>query len=68
MTPHHPCSGIANARTLVPTYDGDPREVWAEVESSGLRVIRLCLEEDAAARNPTFTMVAVKDQTEKKED
>jgi len=59
--PHHPCKGDANARTLVPTYDGDPREVWAEVGACGLRVVRVYLEEDAAARNPTFTMVAFRD-------
>lgn len=59
--PHHPCRGDANAHTLVPIYEGDPREVWEEVESCDLRVVRLQREEDHAARNPTFTMVAFRD-------
>ena len=58
---YHVCQGDVNPKTTVPWYFGDPREIWEEVESCGLRVIRVQCEQGFEARWPSFTLVAVRD-------
>ena len=61
VVPFHPCKGDANAKTLAPTYTTNPREVWDELESCCLRVIRVESGQDAKERFASTTIVAVKD-------
>ena len=61
VAPGHPCSGHKNAKTLVPRYLADPRELWAEVEESGLRVIRVQTEQSPTEEGASVVIVAVKD-------
>lgn len=61
VVPFHPCKGHVNAETIAPSYRADPSELWAEVEASGLRVIRVQMEEDPKKLNPSVVVVAAKD-------
>ncbi|MDD5529427.1 MAG: class I SAM-dependent methyltransferase [bacterium] len=58
---YHPCKGDVNAKTLVPNYSVDPREIWKEVEKCNLRIIRFQGEQNPESRFAFVTLVAVKD-------
>jgi len=61
VKPGHPCKGDVNAKTIVPEYEADPREFWDEVESCGLRVIRIQMVQEPNDPWPDVALVAAKD-------
>jgi hypothetical protein len=56
----HVCKGDVNAETAYPRYEADPEELRKEVESCGLRILRVETERDPKARWPTVVLIASK--------
>ena len=63
VEPGHPCSGDKVPETPTATYKMDAREVWEELEESGLRVVSVDLdaELDPPWDCPSALLVAIRD-------
>jgi SAM-dependent methyltransferase len=63
VKPGHPCKGDQNTEAVCPTYEMDPREAWAEIESAGLFVHSVMRSRPQEAKPWRAYIIATKDRT-----